>query len=141
MAQESHKIFVDSSFFIAFIDRGDLNHTKCVPVFEFLGKHNYQVYTTSLVLIQVFNRIDKELGTTISLEFLQAIMESNIEVLFPSKSEFLSAYRLLKNDPNIQVSMSELLNSILMEKNGVSAVLTYDSWVGILGTRKSQYTS
>src|SRR6476646_1325919 len=112
MAQESHKIFIDTSFFVAFIDRGDLNHTKCVPIFEFLGRHGYQVYTSNLVLIQVFNRIDKDLGTTISLEFLQSIMESNIDVMIPSKSEFVSAYRVLKNNPNTQISMAELLNTI-----------------------------
>src|SRR5437762_67139 len=108
MPAESQKVFVDTSFFLAFIDRGDLNHTKCVPVLEFLGRHNYQVYTTNLVVIQTFNRLDKELGSTISLEFLQAIMESNIEVLYPSKSEFLAVYRLLKSNPTAQASMAEI---------------------------------
>lgn len=141
MASESRKVFIETSFFMAFIDRGDLNHTKCVPIFEFLGRHGYQLYTTNLVVMQTFARLDKELGSTISLEFLQAILESSIEVLYPSKSEFISAFRLLKNSPNTPVSVTELINSILMEKNGVAAVLTFDSWNNLLGTQKSQYTA
>ena len=137
--QESKKIFLDISFFIAFIDRADLNHIKCVSIFEFLASHEFRVFTSYLVILQTFNRAEKELGSTVAKEFLQAILESNIQILYPGKQELISAFRIIRANPTHQNSLTELLNAILMEKNGITAILTYDFWHNLLGTNKSQY--
>lgn len=137
MTNESHKIFVESSLFLAFIDRANLHHPHSISILESLAKQKYQVFTSILVVIQVYNRAEKDLGTIIGLEFIQAILESNIQILYPSKSEVLAVFRFFKNRQHL-ASFSEVLNSVLMDKQGVSFVLTYDSWANCLATQKSK---
>lgn len=136
MAQ-SLKVFVDSSLFLAFIDRTDLNHLKSASIFEFLAKQRYHLFTSSIVVIQTFNALEKNLGSTISLEFLQIIIESDIQILHPGEQDFIAAYRFLKLNPNRQVSLVEIINTNLMSKHGVGSVLTFDFWHSLMGTSAS----
>lgn len=134
MAIHSKKIFIESSLFLAFIDRVNLNHSKAVETFEFLARQNYQVYTSSIVVLQTFNAIERDLGSTVGNDFLQAILESKIQILYSSESDFLSAFRYLKANPGYQSSLSSIINANLMQKHGISSVLTLDFWPNVMGT-------
>lgn len=138
MAQISHKIFIETSFFISFIDRASLEHLKSVALLEFLGKNNYQVYTSNLVILQTFTRLEREMGATVAMEFLQAILESNIETLYFTRSELIASFRYIRVNSQRRYALSEIINSIMMEKHGINGVLTYDFWHSLMGTQVSQ---
>ncbi|EKD85005.1 MAG: hypothetical protein ACD_38C00107G0001 [uncultured bacterium] len=138
MPQLSQQVFIDTSLFVSFVDRGDLNHNKTAKIFEYLGKYNFHVYTSNLVIIQVFNRLEKDLGTLISHDFLKTLLQSNIEILHPSEAEFSAAYRFLKINPQQQVSLVDILNARLMEKHNVPAILTFDYWHNLMGITVSR---
>lgn len=131
--QSSHKIFINSSFFISFIDRSDLHHQKTAAIFELMAKQNYQLYTSSLLIYQTFTKIERDMGTHVALEFLQVILESAIKILYTTESELLFAYRFFKNASR-QVNILELITARLMEKNGITYILTYDYWHNISAT-------
>ncbi len=137
MIKSSPKIFIDSSLFLAFIDRTDLNHQKAATVFDFLARQRYRVYTSSLVFWFTFQRLEKELGTTISYDFLQAILESSIEIVFPQKTDLIFIYRFLRNNQTKQISLSDIANARIMEKLSISTILTFDNWSNLLGTKVS----
>src|SRR3989344_4356808 len=94
--------------------------------------------TSLLVIIQVFNRLEKDLGTLISHDFLKTLLQSNIEILHPSEAEFSAAYRFLKINPQQQVSLVDILNARLMEKHNVPAILTFDYWHNLMGITVSR---
>jgi predicted nucleic acid-binding protein len=135
---QSSKVFIDTSFFVSFIDRGDLNHLKTIAIFDFLGKRKYKVYSSSLVVTATFSKLEREEGEVIARDFLQAILESKIKVLYSSPAEFLSTFRLLKAGSVRKANISEIINATLMDKNGVSQVLTYDFWHNTMGTFLSE---
>ncbi len=137
MPKISQKVFIDSSFFSAFIDRANLNHSKSVAIMEYLATNNYQVYTSSLTILQTFGRIERDLGSLISVEFLQAILESSIEVFYPTKTELLSAYRFLRTNSQRKASLTDILNADLMQKHNILSILTFDFWHNLIGTRVS----
>lgn len=133
MSTNSKKIFIESSLFLAFIDRANLNHAKASKMLEFLGRNKYQVFTSSIVVLQTFNAIERDLGSTIAKDFLQAMIETNIQILHPSDSDLLTAFRYLKVNPGRQISLSYLINANLMQKQGVNSILTFDFWPNIMG--------
>ncbi len=141
MAKESKKIFVDGSFFISFIDRADLNHNKCVPIFEYLGRHGYEVYTSNHVIFQTYSKLEKMFNKEIALSFLGTISESNIYILYSTKPEMNSIFRFLRSSNNQEANLSEVINAVLMLRNGVEHILTYDFWPNILGSQKSPLIS
>lgn len=141
MAALSHKVFLDTSTFISLIDRTHLHHQKTVALFELLARQGYTLYTSSLVVFQAFSQMERELGSAISLDFLQAILDSSIKVIYASESELLFAYRFFKNSTQRQLSLVELVNARIMEKNGITNILTYDYWHNIAGTIVSNLMS
>lgn len=134
MSTISKKVFIESSLFLAFIDRANLNHAKTVEIFELLGRQRYQVFTSSIVILQTFNVIGRDLGATLANDFLQAIIESNIQILHPAEPDLLAAFRYLKVNLGRQNSISSIINANLMQKHGISSILTFDFWPNIMGT-------
>ena len=137
MAISSKKVFVESSLFLAFIDRANLNYAKSVEILELAARQKYQLYTSGVVILQTFIAIERDLGSTVSNDFLQAILESNIQVLFLSQADFLAAFRYLKANPGRRSLLSSILNANLMQKHGVYSVLTFDFWSNAMGTTVS----
>lgn len=141
MATSSKKIFIESSLLLAFIDRANLNYAKAVEMFEYLGRQKYQVYTSSIVLLQTFNAIERDLGGTLAKEFLQAMIEGNIQILHSSEPDLVAAFRYLRANPGRQISLSSIINASLMQKHGINSILTFDFWPNIMGTTISNLTA
>lgn len=130
----SRKIFIDSSVLYCFIDRGDSNHPKAIKVMEHFSVYRFNLYTSIQVIQETFNTLNSQLGKSMSLEFLQATLESNIEILYPQKGDLLSAFRLMKFNRDKQISLKEALISALMQKKNIVQVCTFTSWNNLLGT-------
>lgn len=137
MAFITQKVFLDTSFFISFIDRVNFNHPKASQILEDLTRRNFQVYTSSSVVTTVFNNLEKELGVTVADEFLQSILESNIQILYPDKTDFLAVFRLLKNSTSRVASLSEMINATLMNRSRIYSILTFDPWHNLQKTELS----
>lgn len=135
MITASKKVFVESSLFIAFIDRVNPNHAKSISIFESLAREGYQVYTSSLVVQNTYNRLEKDIGFRVAVEFLQAILESNIQTLHPQTAEYVSAFKFLNLVKQAQFSLNEVINADLMVKNRIPQIVTFDSWHEIMGVQ------
>ena len=131
------KIFIEGSIFLAFIDRANLNHAKSVGILEFLARQKNHLYTSEIVVLQTFNSVERDLGSAVANDFLQAMLESNIEVLYSGQIDFLAAYRYLKVNPGRRSLFSMVINANLMQKHGIYHVLTFDFWPNAMGTTTS----
>ena len=134
MATTSRKIFIDSSILIAFIDRGDPNHLKASKSIEALASLGYRLYTSSLVVTHSYTLLSREVGAAIALEFLQTMLQSGIEILFPQKIDLITAHRILRVNRDRQIVLSEALNATLMQKRGIVQILTFSYWNKLFGT-------
>lgn len=141
MAATSRKIFIDSSIFIAFIDRGNPNHLIASKAVEDLARIGYRLYTSSSALTDSYALLSQEVGTTIALEFLQTMLQSGIEILFPQKIDLITAHRILRVNRDRQIPLGEALNATLMQKKGVIQILTFTYWHNLFGTIVSNLIS
>ncbi|SRR5258708_1834953 len=137
MVALSPKIFIDSSILLAFLNRVDINHIKSSQLLEFLGQQKFRAFTSSLAVMNTFNRAEKDLASAVAFDFLQAILESEIQILYPEQGDFLAAYRLLRSSPNQQAGLTEIINARLMERHAISNTLTFDPWHNLMGTNVS----
>lgn len=130
----SKKIFIESSVLWAFVDRGDVNHPKAVKSMEALAKQNYILFTSLQNVSETFSALNMEIGQVVAVEFLQAILASNIEILFPQKADLITAMKMIKGSRERQASLKEVLNATLMQKRGVTQVMTFTYWHNLFGT-------
>ncbi len=141
MPTGSKKIFMESSIFLAYVDRANLNHSKAGEIMEYLARQKFHVFTSSIVVLQTFNAIERDLGGTLAKDFLQAMIESNIQILHSVETDLQSAFRYLKANPGRQISLSSIINANLMQKHGVNSILTFDFWPNVMGTVASNLIS
>ncbi len=141
MVLQSKKIFIDSSVFIGFIDRADENHPKAVKTMENLARVGYQLFTSSININEVYAVLVRETSSSVALEFLQAILQSDIEILFPQKADFITANRMLRSNREKQLTLKEALNATLMQKRGIAKIITFAYWHNLLGTMASNVGS
>ncbi len=141
MATTSRKIFIDFSIFIAFIDRGAPNHPVASKAIEDLARIGYRLYTSSSAVTDSYALLSREVGDTIALEFLQTMLQSGIEILFPQKADLITAHRILRVNRGRQITLSEALDATLMQKRGVVQILTFTHWHNLFGTFVSNLTA
>lgn len=133
MAIGSKKIFIESSVFLAFIDRVNPNHVEASKILEFLGRNKYQVFTSGVVVLQTFNAIERDLGLAVARDFLQAMIKTNIKIIYMSDSDLLVTFRYLKANPNRQISLLSIINANLIQRHGIDSILTFDFWPNVMG--------
>lgn len=141
MASISKKIFIDTSVLIAFVDRADSNHPKAVKAFEVLAKDKYHLFTSSQNIAEAYAAISREDGTSVALDFLKSALSSNMEIIFPQKNDYLSAYRMLKQNRERQLTFREVINATQMQKRSVAQILTFTYWHNLFGTHVNSIIS
>ncbi len=137
MAIQSRKIFIDSSTLISFIDRADSSHPRAVKAIENLAKLGYHLYTSALNVNEVYAGISIEMGLSVAMDFLQSILQSDIEILFPQKADFITAHRMLRANREKQITLKEVLNATLMQRKSITKILTFTYWHNLFGTYAS----
>lgn len=137
MRTATKKIFIHSSVLAAFVDRGSREHLRAAKAIDDAAGIGCRLYTSSQVVSEAYDMLTPEVGITVSLEFLQTVLQSGIEILFPQKADLITTYRILKTNRNEKLSFNEALNATLMQKKGIDQVLTFGSWNKLFGTNKS----
>jgi predicted nucleic acid-binding protein len=130
----SKKIFIDSSALYAFVDRSDINYQQSGKIIDQLAIQGAQLYTSLSAILEAYAAINSQLGTAVSFEFLQSILESNIEILYPQKADLIAASKLIKSNKNKQVGLKEALTATMMQKKGIYQIFTFSYWHNLLGS-------
>lgn len=141
MATTSKKVFIESSVLWAFVDRADAHHAQAVGVMETLAKLKFALFTSSQNVTETYTALNMEVGLVVALEFLQAMLGSSIEILFPQKADLITGLKVLKGNRDRQVSLREVMNATLMQKRGISQVATFTYWHNLFGTYVSNIAS
>ena len=134
MAIQSRKIFVDSSVLLAFVDRADSNHNKAAQAMDSLARMGYQIYTSYQNIFDTYATLAREVGMSVALDFLQAGLHSEMEILFPQKADLITAHRMIRANRDRQLTLREVLNATLMQKRGIIQVLTFTYWHNLFGS-------
>lgn len=141
MVSQSKKIFIDSSILIPFVNRGDSNHQKAVKIIEDLARLNCQLYTSIQNISETYAVLTKEVGISVALDFLQASLQSDMEIVFPSKADLITVHRMIRSNRERQVTFREILNATMMQKRGITQILTFTYWHNLFGTYVSNLTA
>jgi predicted nucleic acid-binding protein len=136
----STKLFLDTSFLLAFIDRGNPQHKMSVDVMTYLAKEGCRLYTSNITILTTFSRVERDMGTWLAVEFLDTMLQSNIETMHVSQSELQASIRYIRNANRLQCTLTEVINAQLMLRFGIPAVVTFDAWHNLNATKVAKFT-
>ena len=135
---QPNEIFLEKSFFEALLISKNLNHNRASQIMEKIISDKYQVYTSYLVIIETFYALKKQLNEKKALNFMKAILESQICILFPTKADLNLAYRYMDMNQEKNVDYLEAIVSVMMYKKNILKVATFNKWNNLLGSEVSE---
>lgn len=134
MAIQSRKIFIDSSVLLAFIDRADPNHLKAIKSIDSLARIGYQLYTSYQNIAETYAALSREVGQSVALDFLQASLQSDMEILLPQRADLITVHRMLRLNRDRQITLREAMNATLMQKKSIMQIVSFSYWHNLFGT-------
>ena len=134
------KLFLDTGAFVARLDKKDAHNKKAVATFEAImsGELKYQrLYTSNYILNEAVTHVLYR--TKIhqnAVKILDLITASKyIEMLWVTEEIQSEAIELFRKYNDQLISITDCTSAVLMEKNGIDSIFTFDTDFEILNFR------
>lgn len=130
-------VFVDTSAWVALVDRSDDFHTKAVSVYPSLLKSCRHLVTSNLVLAEAYVLIMSELGQRAALDFLKGVKGSPRVLLLYSDEKIESeAEKILMKYEDHPFSYADAVSFAMMKAEKVKQAFCFDKHFLIAGFAK-----
>jgi len=126
MSKGSKKVFVESSMFIAFIDRAHDKHETTVAFFRYFAQEQYLLFTDINSIIKTYEYIYAKISPSLAKDFLRTIFLSNINILYPDESDSKAALKALVNYQSTELSYDKALVAVLAFRRGIPQICTLE---------------
>ena len=126
MAITSKKVYISSDTFTAFIDRAHPKHSQAAAFFRYFGQEKYLIFTSILNIEESYRQIYEKISPSLAKDFLRALTLSNINILFPTESDFKAALKTLINFRTTELSFKDAQSAVLADRNGISQIATFN---------------
>lgn len=72
LTRQERRAFVDSSAYLALLDRRDEHHSASIEIAQWLAAAHFRLYTTNTVVIEAHALILSAMGARVATQFLRA---------------------------------------------------------------------
>lgn len=118
------KIFVDTLFIVALINKRDQYHQKALELSE--EYENYPLITTDAVFLEVGNALSNNYKNE-AVELMESFLESDdVEVIRLNPDLFDEALSLYKKHEDKSWGLVDCISFVVMKKYEVTQALTFD---------------
>src|SRR5688572_24626638 len=73
LTRQEGRAFVDSSAYLALLDRRDEHHHAAIAISRWLAQEHFRLYTTNTVVIEAHALILSAMGTEVATRFLRDV--------------------------------------------------------------------
>lgn len=118
------KIFADTWFFVALINKRDQYHQKALELSE--EYENYPLITTDAVFLEVGNALSNNYKNE-AVELMESFLESDdVEVIRLNPDLFDEALSLYKKHQDKSWGLVDCISFVVMKRYEVTQALTFD---------------
>jgi predicted nucleic acid-binding protein len=122
----SKKVFIATDGFIAFIDRAHPKHLHATAQFRYFAQNTFQVYTSLIVLNEVYNELYNTISPAVARDFMRAIELSNLNILYPEDSDFKKSLRIVATSQIVDLTFNKSVTAILCNKRSIPQICTFE---------------
>lgn len=122
---QSHKVFIESDIFYAFVNRADTKHPQAGAYFRYFAQEKYQAFTSYPVIDEVYEQIYEKISPSLAKDFLRGVSLSSINILYPSESDLKAALKTLINYQNTELTFKDSQTAVLSNRNSINQICTF----------------
>lgn len=120
------RVFVDSSAYLAILDRDDEHYAEAIATLHALSDQRYRQFTTNILIIEAHALILSTLGIGVGQSFLQAMEESSTTIVRVRATDEERARRIVYAYTDKDFSLADATSFAVMERLGITLAYTYD---------------
>ncbi|MBI5044655.1 MAG: PIN domain-containing protein [Candidatus Levybacteria bacterium] len=133
MAILSKKVYLDSSVFVAFIDRAHIKYDQATAYFRYFALEEYQLFSDPYTLIDAYNRLYNDISPSLAKDFMRVMALSNITMVYPEESDVKNALKAIVNFKTTDLTYPKALLSVLANRRGVPQICSFDYMPALFG--------
>jgi predicted nucleic acid-binding protein len=123
----SSSVFVDTSAWIALINKSDVFHLKAKTIRDVLVKDDRQCLVTDYVVVEIANSLSRIPWRSSAIQLINSIYASeNINVLEIDKDIYVEAWKLYSERIDKEWSLTDCTSFVVMNRNGIAEAFTND---------------
>jgi uncharacterized protein len=127
-------IFVDSSAWIALVDRDDSHHKAAATAYPIILKNYNALVTSNLVIAETYIVLLNELGHRVTSEFLERIKASpRILKIYSHEDVETEAEQILSKYSDQDFSYTDAVSFAIMKKQSIKKAFNFDKHFSIAG--------
>ena len=120
------RIFVDSSAFLALLDRRDEFHARAVAIFNALVDQRFRQFTTNVVVIESHALILSVMGIAAAAAFLRDLPQSYTAVVRVRAQDEERAQQLIFRYADKDFSLTDAISFTVMGRLAITRAFTFD---------------
>jgi predicted nucleic acid-binding protein len=129
----SKKVYLDSSCFVAFIDRAHIKYEQATAYFRYFGIEEYQLFSDPIQIVDAYNRLYNEISPSLAKDFMRVMALSNINMIYAEDSDMKAALKAIVNFKTTDLTFPKALLSVLANRRGVSQVCSFEYMPQLFG--------
>ena len=122
----SKKVFIATDGLIAFIDRAHPKHLHATAQFRYFAQNKFQVYTSIIVLNEVYNELYNTISPSVARDLLRAVEVSDINVLYPEDSDLKKSIRIVSTTQVVHLTFNKAVTAVLCNKRSIPQICTFE---------------
>ena len=127
-------IFIDTGAFIARYVVRDHFHKEALRSWEKLAKKKHKLFTSNFVLDELITLLARKTDYAFSVKRAESIFASQIlTILRPQAEDEIAALRVFKKYADQEMSYTDCVSFVLMEKNKIHQTFSYDQHFKLAG--------
>lgn len=123
----AHKLFVDTSFFIALMNSRDADHAKAIDLQKQISQQLCKKVTSEYILLELCDGLAKLNYRSFAISLIDLIERDNNFEIIPTSNEITQkAWELFKSRPDKEWGLTDCTSFVIMEKLNLTSALTTD---------------
>jgi uncharacterized protein len=120
-------VFVDTSAWLALINKADLRHVKAKKVRDHLTKNHFNLLVTNFILVETANALSRIPFRKAVIQLISFIQSSeNIRIIEIDKNLFRKAWELYSERADKEWSLTDCASFVVMTTMGITEAFTSD---------------
>lgn len=127
-------IFVDTSAWIALVDKDDLHHKEAASSYPSLLKNHRNLITSNFVIAETYIIILNELGHKLAIDFLEKLKASpRILKIYSNEDIEAEAEPILVKYSDQDFSYTDAVSFVIMKRQKIRKAFSFDKHFVIAG--------
>lgn len=123
----NHLVFVDTSAWLALINKSDVFHVKAKNIRDSLLRDNIQFIVTDYVIVEVANSLSKIPWRSSAIQLINSIqLSGNIRLVEINKEIYNEAWELYSNRTDKEWGLTDCASFVVMKRYAITVAFTND---------------